>query len=98
MDKSTLKRLNTLRKKLRRWEREGYNVSPLKKDIEAYEKQEGIERRSKAPMVVLITLLILALIGGGIYLGINYHKKGLVYLRTNSKAIKNTKISRMVPS
>ena len=75
MDKSTLKRLNALKKKLKRWEKEGYDVSPLKRDIEAFERQEGIVRRSRAPKVALITLLVLAVIGGGIQIGINYHQK-----------------------
>jgi len=73
MDKDKLKRLNTLRKKLREWENQGYNVSPLKKDIEAFEKQEGI--RYFPSRVAFIILLILAVVGVGVGIGINYHKK-----------------------
>jgi len=80
MDKAKLKRLNTLRNSKNK-KKQGYNVSQLKKDIEVFERQEGIVRHSKAPMIALITLPVFAVIGGGITIGINYHNKQIKVTR-----------------
>ena len=74
MDKDKIKRLNALKRKLREWENEGYNVSPLKKDIEEFERQEGI-KRSIFLRIATITLLILAVIGVSVGIEINHQKK-----------------------
>ncbi len=75
MNREIRERLNQLWRKLQKWERDGYEVSSLRSELEEFERQEGIVRRSKAPMVALMILLILAVGGGITVVGINYHNR-----------------------
>ena len=59
-----IKRLNILWKKLKRWGKQGYEVSSIREELENFEEQKGIKkRRQRKRRYILIAMLILVILG-----------------------------------
>ncbi len=60
MDKSILNRLDQLWQKLNKWERDGYDISFIRKDLKRFEEQERILRWPRK-IIVISTIVILVI-------------------------------------